>query len=351
MTDMARQYEHVVREKTRHGKIVWYFRRGHEKRIRLPDEYGSTAFEAAYEAALYGLPKPVITKSKAAHGSLRWLVDRYMETADWANSAPSTKSTKAAILKHILAQSGDVQIHRLTPQAIRDGRNRRADTPDAANRFIKTLSPIFKFAVEAGFMDSNPCTGVAKLKIKSTGGFVPWTVEDIDAFADYHAVGTNARLAFDLLRFTGLRRSDVVTLGRQHERNGEFRLRTQKTNTLVELPIIPDLRYTLDNSPTGDLTYLVTAYGKPFTNAGFGGWFKARCVEAGVIGDKKNAHGIRKHAAMTLAENGATGSMLLAVFGWSTLKQADTYIQAANRRKMAGDAMNKLRTNIPHLVK
>lgn len=351
MQDMARKYDHVVREKTRHGKVVWYFRRAHEKRIRLPDEYGSEEFESAWEAAIYNLPKPVIMRSKAKYGTLQWLVDRYIDSAEWSNFAPSTQTTKRAILKRILAQSGEAPINRITPQTIREGRNRRADTPDAANRFIKTLSPIFKFAVEAGFMETNPCAEVAKLKVKSTGGFVPWSVEEIDAFAEYYPIGTNARLAFDLLRFTGLRRSDVVTLGRQHERNGEFILRTHKTNTLVELPIIADLRHTLNNSKTGDLTYLVTAYGKPFTNAGFGGWFKARCVEAGIVGDKKNAHGIRKHAAMTLAENGATAAQLLAVFGWTTLKQADTYIQAANRRKMAGDVMNKLRTNIPHLKK
>lgn len=351
MEDMARKYDHAVRQKTRHGKVVWYFRRGHGKRIRLPDEYGSPEFEAAYEAALYNLPKPQATKSKAQYGSLQWLVDRYMDSAEWSNSAPSTKTTKLAILKRILAQSGSVDISRITAQTIREGRNRRSQTPDAANRFIKTLSPIFKFGVESGFMTSNPCAGVSKFRVKSTGGFATWTGEEIQRFADFHPIGTNARLAFDLLRFTGLRRSDLIRLGRQHERNGDFVLRTKKTNTLLELPIIPELRQTLDQSSTGDLTYLVTAYGRPFRDAGFGNWFKSHCVRAGVTGDKKNAHGIRKHAATALAENGASGPQLMAIFGWTSLKQADVYIQAANRRIMAREAMNKMGTNIPHLKK
>lgn len=40
------------RQITRHGKPVWYFRRGKGQRIRMPGEYGSTEFLAAYDAAI-----------------------------------------------------------------------------------------------------------------------------------------------------------------------------------------------------------------------------------------------------------------------------------------------------------
>ncbi|MEN6306068.1 MAG: hypothetical protein ABFD96_25305 [Armatimonadia bacterium] len=39
-------------ERTRHGKAVYYVRKGTSKRIRLPDDYGSKAFWTAYEAAI-----------------------------------------------------------------------------------------------------------------------------------------------------------------------------------------------------------------------------------------------------------------------------------------------------------
>jgi integrase len=345
MQDMARKYEHVVRQKTRHGKIVWYFRRGHEKRIRLPDEYGSEEFEAVYEAALYNQPIPEKTTSRAKYGTLRWLVDQYRDSAEWNEFRPTTKSTKNAILNRILKTAGDSPINSITADTIREGRDRRAKTPDAANRFIKTLSPLFKFAVERQFLSANPCASVAKLKVRNTGGFKTWTAEDVKAFEDRHPIGTKARLAFDLLRYTGLRRSDMVLLGRQHVKNGIIQMRTQKTDTALGLVIIPVLQRTIAaTKDVGDLTYLVTEYGRPFTAAGFGNWFRARCNEAGVSGA---AHGIRKFAANTLIEADVSTAELMAIFGWKSLKQADDYIREVNRLKLAAAAMNKLDTNNP----
>lgn len=49
-----RRYIH--REITRHGKTIYYFRRGKDARIRLPDpaRVGDRAFNLAYQAALNG---------------------------------------------------------------------------------------------------------------------------------------------------------------------------------------------------------------------------------------------------------------------------------------------------------
>lgn len=44
--------KHIDRMRTRHGKIIFYFRDGRGRRTRLPNEYGSAEFWAAYEAAL-----------------------------------------------------------------------------------------------------------------------------------------------------------------------------------------------------------------------------------------------------------------------------------------------------------
>lgn len=49
---------HLRSERTRHGKLVWYVRVGHEPRIRIREEYNTTEFWAAYRAAVEGAPKP-----------------------------------------------------------------------------------------------------------------------------------------------------------------------------------------------------------------------------------------------------------------------------------------------------
>jgi len=64
-----------------------------------------------------------------------------------------------------------------------------------------------------------------------------------------------------------------------------------------------------------------------------------RCVEAGVPG---RAHGLRKAGAATAAENGATSKQLMAIFGWLSLDEAERYTQAAEREKLAKDAVGLL---------
>ena len=75
---------HLHKEVTRHGKVVWYFRRGHEKRIRIPGEYDSPSFLAAYDAALAGRAKASSRSARAGKGTFKWLVDQYRATsAEW----------------------------------------------------------------------------------------------------------------------------------------------------------------------------------------------------------------------------------------------------------------------------
>lgn len=77
----------VSRERTRHGTLVFYFRRGKGKRTRLPD-LGTEGFDEAYQAALAGAT-PRRTATSTA-GTLRWLIDRYRETAQYRALSPAT---------------------------------------------------------------------------------------------------------------------------------------------------------------------------------------------------------------------------------------------------------------------
>lgn len=47
------------------------------------------------------------------------------------------------------------------------------------------------------------------------------------------------------------------------------------------------------------------------------------------------AHGLRKAAATRCAENGATASELMAMFGWTKLQEAERYTRAAERKSWA----------------
>src|SRR5262245_17620934 len=59
-------------------------------------------------------------------------------------------------------------------------------------------------------------------------GLHPWTVAEVEQFEACYPIGSKARLALALLMYTGVRRSDVVKLGRQHVRDGWITIAPQK---------------------------------------------------------------------------------------------------------------------------
>jgi integrase len=143
----------------------------------------------------------------------------------------------------------------------------------------------------------------------------------------------------DVLLYTGLRRGDAVRLGRPHVRDGIASIKTEKTGTLVVIPILPVLTKTLAAGPCGDLTFIAGAGGGPLTKASFSKLFKQACKAAGVPG---TAHSVRKIAATRAANAGATVAELEAIFGWDGGRMASLYTRAADRRRLATKAMYKL---------
>jgi integrase len=340
MDDMPRK-SFLSHEKTRHGRMVWYFKRN-GKRIRLPDVYGSDEFNAAYEKALTG-SSSAPEKPKSKSGSLKWLVDQYKRSAAFAELAPATRRARDNILKQILKEpkNADGPFADLSKAKIKAGLDKRAATPNAANNFLKTMSHLFKWAVEAEHVDVNPCIGVSKVNVKSDG-FHTWTVEQVERYRTHHKLGTKPRLAIDILLFLGLRRGDAVVVGRQHMKDGVISLRTEKTKQWVYLPVFKQLMESIEATPTGDLAFLTTEKGKPFSSgASFGNWFAKQCKAAG-LPDECRAHGLRKAGATIAADEGATAHELMAMFGWSRLAMAEVYTKEADKKKLARSASERL---------
>ena len=94
----------------------------------------------------------------------------------------------------------------------------------------------------------------------------------------------------------------------------------------------------------GELTFLVTEFGKPFTANGFGNWFKKRCTEAGL--PHCSAHGVRKSAAARLAELGCSDLEIMSIGGWQTLKEVQRYTKSARRGVLADQGMGRIQADI-----
>lgn len=322
---------------TRHRVMVWYVRVDHHgPRIRIREEYDTSEFWAVYRAAIAGEPVP--KKAGAKTGTLAWLISRYRDSTAWASLSRATKKQRENIFLHVIKSAGEEPFTKITRKTIAAARDRRKDTPFAANNFLKTMRGLFRWALESGFVDLDPTEGI-KASIPRTEGFRPSTEDHIVRYENRWPIGTRERLALGILLYTGLRRGDASQLGRQHVRNGVIMLNTEKTGTKVEIPILPELAEIIEGSKTGPLAFIATADGRPMAKESFGTWFRAACKAAGVPG---SAHGLRKAGATRAANNGATEAELEAIFGWKGGKMAALYTREADRAWLARQAMSKL---------
>ena len=222
-------------------------------------------------------------------------------------------------------------------------RNELADRPEAANAIVKALRQVYSYAAEAELVDYNPARDVAYIKSGSQG-FHSWNLDEVQQFEKRHAIGTKARLALALLLYSGQRRSDVILFGRQHVRDSWLIFTQQKNRKRkpisLSIPMVPALRTIIAASPCGDLTFLVTEFGRPFTAGGFGNKFREWCDQAGLR--HCSAHGLRKATAARLAELGASEHEIMAVTGHQTSKEVTRYTRAARQAILAGSAMARL---------
>lgn len=349
----------LVADTDRHGNVRFYFRRKGEKKIRIYGEPGSSKFLEEYGRARDGKIEPAKTLRRPATGTLGWLREAYYSSAEYRQLGPATRQARRLILDGICEtmigdkRRGELPFAKMEGQHVRKIRDEKADKPEAANSRVKALRQMFAWAKEVGHVKANPALDVPKLGSGSEG-FHTWEREEVEAFEAYHPIGSKARLAFSILLFTGVRRSDAIKLGHPMERDGA--LHFQETKGAKRrgrggrpapgpkrrvLPILPQLRAIIEATPkSGHMTYLVSERGRPFSSGSFGNRFRKWCNEAGL--PHCTAHGLRKAGATIAAENGATAHQLMALFGWESIKQAEGYTRKADSKRLSADAVHLL---------
>ncbi len=290
---------HLVKEATRHGKIIWYVRIGHGKRIRIRGTYGTQEFVDNYKSALAELqgiipPKPKI--GKLIEGSFAWLLKQYFNSSNWHSLSKVTQKQKELILMKVCDSIGNIPYQAIEKKHIIAGVERRKETPAMARDFLQSLNGLFNWAIDQGLLENNPALGVKRPALHNKDGFAVWTEEDVEKYYQCWSHGTHERVWIDVLLYTGLRRGDAVRIGWKDVKNNIIHLKTEKSKfqTDVFLPILPELAKTLETGPIGEETFICGKEGKKLVKESFGNLFREACNVAGI---KKSAHGLRKLAA------------------------------------------------------
>jgi integrase/recombinase XerD len=339
------RFKHLIEDRDRHGNIRLYVRVPGHPKVRIRAMFGTEEFVAAYTHALSAHVTRPRQADEAKPGSFRYLCVRYYASAAYKALDGSTRNWQRRALDEIAGEHGAKPVTLLQPRHVRRMRDAKSATPAAANQLVKALRALFSWANEVEQATVNPTLGVKKLKYQSDGHHT-WTEEEIQKFYERHPLGSQARLALDLLRYTTGRREDAPRLGREHIRDGRVRFRQAKNehrNPIdIDIPLHPGLDQSIAaaNVDTRE-TFLLTEFGKPFTANGFGNKFKDWCRQANL--PHCSAHGVRKATSTALAESGATPHEIMAITGHQTLEEVERYTKAASRRKTADVAMSKLK--------
>lgn len=254
-----------------------------------------------------------------------------------------------------------------------------------ANYHLSHVRPLFRWACRKGWRKSiSPCYGMKDLLYKDASGktILPhvWTEVQLQAFRDFWPIGTKPRLAFDLIYWTWIRRSDVVRLGPDHIKTGLLRFCEHKGRGSEEpknhvWPIPPELKESIDRylatyqrHEVQDvrcrgvfLTYVGNGQQKAglrgrrelpyFDSKGRTRWFSKHFAEwvAAVVDkdgnrllpDECTPHGIRRAAPTEAVHRGDDPHAIRAQLGHTTLAQTMKYIKTANDDLLVAERMAK----------
>lgn len=331
------------------GITRYYVRKTGHPKIRLKAAPGSATFFMEYNAAMLKLEtQNEKIPSKYGIGSLGRLINQYQDSPEFERLAKNTRKERLNVLNRVTRAYGHQAAAMITAADIYALRDAHKDTPAAANKFVKCLRYVYNWNGRLDPSEHNPAANV-KLFSQTGDGFAAWTEVDVRAFLKQHKLGSKAYLAFMIHACTGARRSDACRIGPPHIISNNLVWHPTKTPDLtITSPMIPMLEDAIQKARTGDLTFLVTDYGLPFSAAGYGTRFKKWCVEAGIQG--KNTHGIRKALGGWLADLGATENELMAILGHTTHQQVTKYTKSAKSAGLAASGMSKYYDHLSRMV-
>lgn len=358
---MTEKLKYLQRLKT--GEI--YFRKGGRTIARLPNDELSEAFKQQYAALLkedikarpVGRPSKML-KPKPAPGpkpTIEHFAELYLGSPIFAVSeARKTKETLSQgtqanyrLAIRLMESKGmlAVPLSDLTPRTanlyIQKIKREHGGSTAAMQKIV--LSNLWRFARTFPEFDAgdrpNPMRGTeidAPYEVEQE--HLPWPEDVQDRFLE--ACNADLRFAFYLLLCTGQRISDVVRMRWEQFtgthiilENGQKKDRT-KTPLSIKVPkvLLREIETRNRVSP-----YMLThKWGRPFNRCSLGQRIKETMRKVSDV--RYTAHGLRKNAGITLAENGATVPQIMAALGHKTPKMALYYCRLANQRLLNDQA-------------
>lgn len=324
----------------RGGKERFRFRRGRVS-LYLPP-IGTAEYRKAYSDALNGTGGLTRARDK----SISDLIARFYRTVPFRRTSEGWQRTMRQSIEPFREEYGDDMVATFRPkdidvilaarfeQRIVDGK--KVGGSSSAERLREMLMRLFNLAIRLEWISANPV--MLSEPIKHQGdGFYAWNEADIAKYRERWPVGTKARLAMELMLWTGARRGNAHVM--KQPVGGRIKEVAVKTKKDINVPVAPRLQAAIDAMPEGSTgeTLIVTEFGKPFSAAGFGNKMREWCDLAGL--PQCTAHGLRKALTRRAAQLRVGQQGLKALGQWSQDREVAVYAESADRVQLAEDAL------------
>lgn len=270
--------------------------------------------------------------------SIAEAIQKYLADAEARHLKPATLSKLRRIFeKELLGFARDKgfrYLKQLDTQALTEFRSGWKDGALAASKKYERVKGFFYFCIRNDWMRKNPMESLRapKVAIKPT---LPFTDEDmaqiLDACEKYplkgiYGRGNRIRLrAFVLLlRYSGLRIGDAVSLKRSKVKDGKLFLYSQKTGTPVRLPLPEQVLSALAALPEENEYYFWS--GKGLLKSAVSDWqralrtlFELAEIEGG------HAHRLRDTFAVSLLVKGIPLDQVSVLLGHSSIRVTEKH--------------------------
>jgi integrase len=333
MTTVRLKYLHCFTD--RHGRARYYFRyRGQQWPLPTP---GTEGFATAYDALLARIK--INARVEFMPGSLAWAIEKFLASPSFNEKAENTKRGYRRILDQLRRGWGTGFLRDLEPRHVRTiRRGIAAVSTSGADIALSLISTLWEFATEELGLElgANPAHSVKRVH-KVTHEHEPWPQEIIERFLC--EARPSLRWAVRLALYTGQRRSDLVKM-KWSQYDGEFiEVRQQKTGALLSIPCHKVLQAELETMPRVAETILVGGRGAPLTASSLSVMVRKALRQMGV--DGYAIHGLRKNAAVELANAGCDAFEIAAITGHRTVGMVQHYAKRHDQRRRARSAMDK----------
>lgn len=334
--------KYIHRFRDRHGKQRYYFRRQGYQQVPLRGLPGSSEFMADYQAALAGEigGRRQIGGRGVVAGTIAAAAVGYLSSVDFLSLSEGTRKLRRRAVDRFRREYGDKPVRSLQAHHIKAMMAAKIETPNAANFLVQTIHWLMKYSMEMEWRKDDPTIGIKKIEVESEG-FHSWSEEEIAIFESCWPVGSKQRLAFDLLLHTGQRSGDVRRMNRSQVKDGVVSIKQHKTGAWVFIPIAKELQRSLNHVPSTQFVWLLTRSGEPFSEKGFSNYIVKAAHTAG-LPQGCSAHGLRKAAAVRLAEAGCTNHEIMSITGHKTMQEVERYTRAVRQAGLARSAVAKV---------